>query len=602
LVDEDLYLMDGTASWAAIAITNACQHQEILRQLNEAQAVFRISQALVSTLELDEVFKLIVDSAKELISGADGAVIHRLDPTRQLLTAAAVAGQIGNRKPGTAMKVGEGIAGQVLADGRLINVADLNNDPRSVPTSNPNLRSLLVVPISVGNELVGTISVQSSQTSAFNEPDERLLQTLGSEAGLAIKNARLYQDEHNQRVLSEALEQAAVTLNRDLDLEIVLDNILAQVAQVVPCQNFNVMLIHGQQIQVVREWDQDKSNSPRSRLVTIEIPLTLPTLQKIIRTGQPLLISDTRNESMWEPIEGAEWIRSYVGVPLKTGDLTLGFLNADSDQPDFFDQSIVPVLQSFAAHAAIAIQNARLVQDLQNSLKQEKAMRVQLTKVDRLATMGMITASIAHEINNPIQAVLGCLELAQMDALDREKQMEYLVMAKQELLRLAGITKRVLNYQRPTKQNEAEPMELVVVVEDVLALVKKKMQHAKVAVSTEWEPNLPLVNGSPNELKQVFLNLVLNAVDAMAKGGSMKVSARTSDEDGRWVQVLINDTGEGMTPEVQKRLYEPFFSTKEAGTGLGLWVSRDIIAAHAGKLTCDSTAGVGTTFTVWLPY
>jgi len=602
VTDDDLFFLDGAASWAAIAIINARQHQEINRQLHESQAILRISQALISTLELDEVTKLIVDAAKELISGVEGAVIHRLDSSRQTLQAVAVAGEIGSRNPNAIMKVGSGIAGQVLAEGRLINVADLTIDPRGVPSSNHNLRSLLVVPVNIESELVGTISVQSSQAGMFTEADERILQTLGSEAGLAMKNARLYQQEHNQRVLSEALEQAAVTLNRDLNLELVLDNILAQVAQVVHCQNFNVMLINGQKVQVVREWDQDKEDPKHSRLVSTEVSITMPTLQKIIKSGQPLLVTDTSLSPIWDVIEGTEWIRSYVGVPLKAGELILGFLNADSDQPDFFDDVTVQVLQSFASHAAIAIQNARLVQDLQEALKQEKAMRVQLTRADRLATMGMITASVAHEINNPIQAILGCLELAQMDALQRDQQLEYLTMAKQELLRLASITKRVLNYQRSPQQNTAEPVELAAVVEDVLALAKKKLQHAKVNVATEWEPDLPVIIGSPNELKQVFLNLVLNAVDAMKNGGQLKIIGKTFSDDRHWVQVLVKDNGEGMTPEVLQRLGEPFFSTKEAGTGLGLWVSRDIISSHGGKVTVDSVAGEGTTFTVWLPF
>ncbi len=600
---EELSLLDSAAIWAAVAITSARQRTELLRKLQESQAIQRISQALNSTLELDLVFKMIVDVSKELIISADGAVIHLLDNSRQTLKAVAVAGQIGSHQPGRLMKVGEGIAGQVLAGARLINVADLNNDPRAAPSRNPNLCSLLVAPVAIGSEPVGTISIQSSQRGAFNEADEHLMMILGNQAGLAIKNARLFQNEHEQRVLSQALEQTAVALNRNLDLELVLDNILAQVAQVVPCQNFNVMLIQGQQVQVVREWDQDRSNTTRKGLVTVEIPFSLATLQKMITSGQPLLILDTQADPLWEHLNGTEWIRSYIGVPLKVGELTLGFLNADSEEPNFFSAEIVPVLQSFAAHAAIAIQNARLVQDLQNALKQEKSLRVQLTRADRLATMGMITASVAHEINNPIQAVLGCLELAQMDALDRAKQLEYLAMAKSELVRLAGITKRVLNYQRPSApQSAAEPVNLSLVVEDVLALAKKKLQHARIEVITDIPANLPLIMGSANELKQVFLNMVLNAVDAMGVGGQLRVSVKSNDQDRNWLQVIFSDTGEGMTPEIKQRIFEPFFSTKEAGTGLGLWVSRDIVAAHNGKITLESTAGVGTTFTIWLPY
>jgi signal transduction histidine kinase len=335
------------------------------------------------------------------------------------------------------------------------------------------------------------------------------------------------------------------------------------------------------------------------------LPLDTPMLAPVLQGGRPICVrnsyrSRVRFKHPTGPLSFPN--QTVLATPLKVLDNTLGCIIATyAGAVPTVDEDLY-LLDFTASWAAISLTNARLVQDLQNSLKQEKSMRAQLAKADRLATIGMITASVTHEINNPIQAVLGCLELVQMDALDLEKQHEYLEMAKQELLRLASITKRVLNYQRSSQQPTSEPVELPMVVEDVLALVRKKLQHAKIVINTDYPACVPIIMGSPNELKQVFLNMILNAIDAMGKGGRLNVSLRVVEQDGRWVQVIFNDSGEGIPPETLKLLYEPFFSTKETGTGLGLWVSRDIIGAHNGKIDIDSKVGAGTTFTIWLPF
>jgi two-component system NtrC family sensor kinase len=320
----------------------------------------------------------------------------------------------------------------------------------------------------------------------------------------------------------------------------------------------------------------------------------------MMTTGQPLHYPDTAQEPEWLPIPGTRWIRSYLAVPLAVGNQVLGFLNLNSDQPNFFASSMIPALQSFAAHASIAIQNARQYQALQKALEHEQAMRDQLIHADRLASMGRMAGSIAHEINNPLQAIQGCIERSLVFPGDVARQQRYLGMAQQEITRLAEIVQRVMNYQRPVvgMMQTEDPRSIL---EDVLALSGKRLQHAKVDVSISWEDNLPKVHVITNQIKQVFLNLLLNAVDAMPKGGSLTISARRVEQDGDWLAIAFKDTGQGMSKESREHIFEPFFSTKASGTGLGLWVSKNILDSHDGRITAESASGEGTTMTVWLP-
>jgi len=157
---------------------------------------------------------------------------------------------------------------------------------------------------------------------------------------------------------------------------------------------------------------------------------------------------------------------------------------------------------------------------------------------------------------------------------------------------------RVLNFARQP-QREMKPTNPNVVVEKVLVLTNKYLQHRHIALQRDILPNSPTVLATQGELEQVFLNLTLNAVEAMPQGGTLRVSSRLA-KDGR-LAVAFSDTGHGISPKHLDRIFEPFFSTKEEGTGLGLSISYNVVKRHGGEITVQSIVGKGTTFTVWLP-
>lgn len=423
---------------------------------------------------------------------------------------------------------------------------------------------------------------------------------------------RVEEAERNQRQLAESLVGAAMALNRSLDLEAVLDRILEQTLRVVPCRAVNLLLVEGEQARVARHRGYEAVPDSLAHIDGLTLPLSLPTLQQMQQKGEPILIPDTDADMRWQKTPVTQWVRSYAGVPLKSTEGIIGFLNVNSEHAYFFDQETTRRLEAFAAHAAIAIQNARLFGSLAQALQQEQAMRDQLIQASKLAAMGRLVASISHEINNPLQAVQGCLTLAREEIDEAGVKMElvdhYLTVATSEIQRIISIVQRTRDFYRPAKES-LQPSHPHHILDSVLELTNKQFHYHELQVVREWAEVLPLIECNPDHLKQVFLNLILNAIDAMAPQGQGTLTVRTrlamlpastGEEEGA-VCIELSDTGEGIPQEHVAHIFEPFYTTKAQGTGLGLSISYRIIEAHHGKILVQSEAGQGTTFTLLLP-
>ncbi|RLC70192.1 MAG: histidine kinase, partial [Chloroflexi bacterium] len=231
-----------------------------------------------------------------------------------------------------------------------------------------------------------------------------------------------------------------------------------------------------------------------------------------------------------------------------------------------------------------------------------KASRARLVQSVKLAAMGKLAASVAHEINNPLQAVQSCIYLVAEAANPADPNIRYLEIARQELDRIARIVQRMLDFYRPGDEGR-RPTAVGSLLDDVLALMRKQLEQGHVTVQTDYEPDLPVVMAVADHLKQVFLNIILNALEAMPQGGTLQVRTRTEqDDDGKqMVTIAFQDTGVGIPESDLDQIFDPFYSTRPGGTGLGLSVSYDIVARHGGRIEVESQVGQGSTFTVILP-
>jgi signal transduction histidine kinase len=244
------------------------------------------------------------------------------------------------------------------------------------------------------------------------------------------------------------------------------------------------------------------------------------------------------------------------------------------------------------------MENVRMYEAEREQRHIAEQSQIHLVLSEKLAATGRLAASLAHEINNPLQAIHNSLQLMLCFQLTPDEQREYLLVASEEVERLIALVSRILSFARQPK-GEIRPTDLNQIVEKVLALTRKYIQHHHIALRQDLCPDLPAVFGDPDELAQVFMNIVLNGVDAMPEGGTLHVSSRMAA--GERLAVDISDTGPGIPPKYLDRVFEPFFSSKDDGSGLGLFISHNIVEQHGGKITVQNTEGGGTTFTVWLP-
>ena len=243
------------------------------------------------------------------------------------------------------------------------------------------------------------------------------------------------------------------------------------------------------------------------------------------------------------------------------------------------------------------MENSRLYADLRNYVKQIEDSQEALLRAEKMAAAGRLTASIAHEVNNPLQSVQNCLHLAGREDLPAEKRKEYFALAQKELERLMKTTHRMLDFYRPGA-SKVERVDLLELLGHVLSLTAQQLMQKHIELKKDLPDTLPAVHAVSSQIQQIFINLILNAVDAMPAGGRLKVRARALEQG---VEIIFHDTGPGIPEEHRNDIFEPFFSTKEGGTGLGLTVSYNIVTAHGGTLDLVNGHEPGTSFRIFLP-
>lgn len=427
----------------------------------------------------------------------------------------------------------------------------------------------------------------------------RELERLNAE--LEIRILERTRDLQSANVLLTALEKAAIVVNQSLNLEDVLDQILEQARRIIPCRGINLMLIDGDHAYISRRIGYEGFAQLERNLVDFRYPLSWPTFDYMRKTGRSILLSSTEGHPQWHDSSTTEWVRSFVGLPLFVENSVVGFLNASHDEPDFFDQQHVTVLEALATHASLAIQKARLIEELRITLEKEQNMRAQLVQADKLVALGKMVAVIAHEINNPIQTIKNTFHLLEGQVRQNQNAMDYLQIAKAESNRIAELVEQLRETYRPKSRTfmQVDVHQLLAEVKIVLDPQLKKKQVSWM----EQNPVQPcIVFGNPNSLKQVFINICLNAVEAMETrgGGNLVIAFRMSPEKQR-IGVELKNTGPQIPEDIVSHIFEPFLTTKGIGTGLGLSITYEIVRQHNGEISLKNNSDGNVSFIVWLP-
>jgi two-component system NtrC family sensor kinase len=616
LADEDQALAKAAAHRAGHTIRSTRLYQASQQQSARLAILNAISAAAVSSLELDTALSQVLQLTCQALKATSGSILV-LDPDAERLVFVLTLGDQIRALRGKRLVLGQGIAGWVAQHGQAVLVNDVYHDPRWYDgidaITGSDTQMLLCAPLKHRGRITGAIEIINKQEGEFTDEDLSLLEAVSSIAAAALENARLYESMRAHANELGLLNEIGLALTSTLDYSTVVHAALNQVRRLFRAENV-ALLQPDPQTDVLHFVQALVQGTPA------EIPVRVAPGEGIVGWvldhGQPVLAKDVQTDPRFlECIDHpfGNQARALMAVPLLMREHVSGVVTVTSSQAGIYSREDLGTLQAVASTLAVALGNASLYDELRTLLREWEETQAQLIHAEKMTALGRLAASIAHELNNPLQAVRTYLTLAQENIglggqQQRADQMErYLGIVGEEIERIATIVRRMRDFYRPAREG-LQPTHLDAVLESVLELTSKQLQHSQVTVERMWADYIPEIQTNPDHLKQVFLNLILNAVDAMPTGGTLYISTDLDQVQGGddqqsapAVRIEFSDTGEGMPPEVVSRLFEPFFTTKESGTGLGLSVSYGIIQAHNGQITVESHPGMGTIFTILLP-
>jgi signal transduction histidine kinase len=559
------------------------------------QLLYQVSNVIHSTLEPQEALQLIVSEAVRLMRASSGSVVL-INPTSGFLEINA-SQNLPSAATRLKLRVGEGITGWVARNGKPARVGDVTRDPRYV-MARRSVRSELAVPLEVNGETRGALNVDSERADAFTAEDQELLQELAVQAAKVIQNTWLYEQLRLKVHLFESLASVSRTINSTLNLDEALQAITREAGVLMHARMCSLMMLDES-----HEWLDLRASygAGEAYLKKPRLAVGDSLLGVVVRRKKPMQVANVQASSRYQNVEVArrEGLVSLLSVPLLFAGQAIGTLSIYTGRPYNFSNEEIRILSALAELSAIAIEKARLyerVVDVEEQLRQN----------EKLSALGLLAAEVAHEIRNPLtvmKLLYHSLDLKFPDGDPRAKDAR-IIDAKIEHLNI--IVEQILAFARTTEP-KLKPVNLNELVDELGLLVRHKLANQNVRLVRQLQPDLPMVMGDAPQLEQAFLNLILNAAEAMPGGGTLTIrsrairSPRTSPHPTH-VGLEFKDTGTGMSREVQKRAFTAVLDTTKAkGAGLGLAIVGRIIETHHGRIRIKSQMGRGTTIGITLP-
>ena len=553
--------------------------------------LYQVSNVIHSTLDSQEAFQLIISEAVRVMRASSGSLVL-INPTTGFLEIHAAQ----NLSPAARklkLRVGEGITGWVARHGRPARVGDVTQDQRYVSVRR-DVRSELAVPLEVQGEVRGVINVDSDRAHAFSAEDQALLQELAIQAAKVIHHTWLYEQLRLKVMLFESLSSVSRTINSTLNLDEALRVITREACELMRARMCSLMLLDES-----REWLDLRASFGAGDAYIHKPRLSADEslIGVVVRRKKPLQVANVQTDARYQNVELArrENLVSLLSVPLIFAGQCIGALSVYTARPYSFSNEEIKILSALAELSAIAIEKARLyerVVDVEEQLRQN----------EKLSALGLLAAEVAHEIRNPLtvmKLLYHSLDL-KFEAKDPRNKDAQIIEAKIE--HLNKIVEQILDFARTTEPKFA-PVNMNDLVDELSLLVRHKLANQDIKLVHDLQNDLPLVSGDAPQLEQAFLNLILNAAEAMGEGGTLTIRSRVvRGADNARVAVEFKDTGGGMSAEQQKQAFKTVLATTKAkGTGLGLAIVGRIIETHHGEIQIRSRAGRGTTIRISLP-
>jgi signal transduction histidine kinase len=637
--------------------------RELTESLEQQTATADVLRVISSSPgDLQPVFSTMLENAVRICDAKfgniyrwDGDALH-LAATYNTPPAFAEARRYSALKRPGALTV----TGRMLATKAVVHVADAAEQPGYADRSDPaavaavelgGARTILAVPMMKEAELIGSFTVYRQEVRPFSDKQIALLESFAAQAVIAIENTRLLNELRQRtdelgRSVGElrALGEVSQTVNSTLDLETVLDTIVAKAVQ-LSNTDAGAIYVYGEQdrefhLRATYGMQQDLINA----LSRAHISVTEHSVNQMLTQREPVQVADLSQEvrSPVDDIILSAGYRARLVAPLFRGDDIVGMLVVRRRAPGAFARSTVDLMKTFAAQSAVTIHNARLYESVETrtrelaaSLQDLRTAQDRLIQTEKLASLGQLTAGIAHEIKNPLNFVNNfssvsvelidelqeALRTIAVDDKTRTDITEVSDMLRGNLEKVVqhgkradSIVKNMLLHSRQGS-GERQPVDINALVEESLNLAyhgaRAEKQGFNVTLQRSLDPTAGQVDLFPQEITRVLLNLIANGFYAATKrktetrGGDREPTLSASTKNlGDSVEIRIRDNGTGIPPEVRDKIFNPFFTTKPPGegTGLGLSLSHDIIVKqHSGSIEVDTRPGEFTEFRIVLP-
>jgi PAS domain S-box-containing protein len=723
--DNDVMLIETVADQMAVAIQNARLFDEVRQRVAELETLQRTSLQFASPLDVTAVLESIVESALSIV-GATDCYLYLYDEASETFTLGAERHEDVVQRPVIGTPRQDGLSVTVVRKGHpvVINDALSHSLYASSEAQTWNVHAIAGFPLKRAERVLGVFNVAFTRPHAFSENELRVLGLLAHQAAIAIENAYLFELEQRRWREAEALRKASFVLGSMLDTTQMLDQLLEQIHSVIPYDSANVMVIERGMARVTHQRGDKRFLAVDATDMPLLQVKQMPYLQRMLITHRPQIVPDTQADPNWVHLETSPWVRAWAGAPIVVWNEVIGFFSLNSETPGSYISEQAELLSAFAAHAAIAIENAQLVEGLGGQmmariaeLRTERdkseailhsvgdaicmtdlAMRIQYVneaymrltgyaaeeaigqlsdfalgaplsdqdvqslqgarargevwegevvfrrkdgrtyeavltitplRDDQGRQVGYVSTHrdisqhkeldrarrrfmthVSHELRTPVANMKLYTQLMR-DGRRPDRVRHYLHVLNQQADRLADLIQDMLDMTELDVGRAVTtwgPVCLDTVVGDSVTRLQGRAEETGLTLAAKSiPPELPVVQGDQARLTQALNELVENAVVFTPPGGEVLIEVETAHEDGQqWVTIAVHDTGPGISPEEQERIFDYFYRGSLAesghvpGTGLGLSIVKAIMDAHGGRVMVESKEGEGSTFTLWL--
>ena len=643
---SDITLLTTIANQISGVIKSARLFQHIQQRLAELATIHEIGMALTATLDLGQLLSLIARNTSQALH-AEGCAI-RLQNIEEG-AALDTAGSYGLLSGGARVldeRIGQTVAAQAVTERRPSIVPDISADPVLGAVQGLPGGSLISTPLIAHERVLGAITLYNQREGrSFNDDDLRLLTTIGSAASVAIENAAMYErmeslaDEARSRAQELAiLYDIGAAMGTTLNLDRLLRIILTAATMGGSGLGFNraILLLTNERTNTLqgmmgvgsttweeagRAWNEvakkhqglmdwirsgdlfdhrDSTFNALARSIRIPLDPAEGVLALTVLGKRPHKISDAAADlTVPHELRDQLKVNSFATVPLLAKDKAIGVILVDNlfTQRPITDRDL-RFLSLFANQAAQAIENAIIHSNLETLNRDLRAMHEQLVQSEKMAAVGAMMTEITHEIRNPLVSLGGFARRLAKKVSDPDA-MKYIEIILGEVARLEGIIQDHLAFVKELPPRFL-PDDLNDAAAEMLTLYEVEIAGKNILVKQDLAPGLPKVSMDRQQIKQALINLVKNALEAMPGGGTLGIRTFALPEQ-REVAVEISDTGAGITEAAVHNIFDPYYTTKELGTGLGLPITNRIVNKHRGRIEVRNRDAGGAVFTIVLP-